>query len=742
MNKIILVFFLFLMPKLALSKSLEIYGLNKLSMNDLQTLTTINLNNTELSIQDVNTILNELYASEIIYNIELTEEDSIFKIVIEENKLIQNIFINNNSWIEDDVIFDIINSKSNSFILKSTITNDINNINTVYKSKGFNDVSTVAKIESFSDDRVNLIFDIYEGEQSKLNNIKFVGNAYFSSRFLSTKITSQDLNFYNIFKSGSNLNPEVFEFDLNIIKNYYLDKGFFDVKTSYTVEKNSFGLYTLIFYINEGPRYKINNLNYSNIILNNDFIKNIFSDLEKDIDQNKYFYDQMLIDDYLKEINLSLLNNNIIDYYIDVKNYKENLIVNINFEKIKQEPKIINKINIYGNGITNDQTIRSKILIEPGDNLNTYLLDNSASNLNKFSYIKKVDYNIDEFNQNADLNFTIEEEKKTGNILFAGTFDSDTELGFMFGIEDKNFAGSGNIIDANFNINSENIKYDINYTQFPLSNPFLSNTYSIFNSENDYTSSFGYKVSRQGIGYSLSFADSSQISYSVGFSYESLKGHDPKDSSVSSINDNIGQFENITLRTNIKKDTTNDVFNPTDGHYNSLALTISPSEISDDPFYKLIFTNKNYFKLKDSENYIFFNNNLGYAESLKSKLKTINSFSLGGNNFKGFDFRGIGPVSNNIYLGGNKFVTSTLGYGSSFIFDDKDNINIKLFISSGSIWDSDYTSDNKFDLRSSAGVSLDFITAIGPISFSYASPINKKSSDRERNFAFTIGTSF
>ena len=80
--------------------------------------------------------------------------------------------------------------------------------------------------------------------------------------------------------------------------------------------------------------------------------------------------------------------------------------------------------------------------------------------------------------------------------------------------------------------------------------------------------------------------------------------------------------------------------------------------------------------------------------------------------------------------------------GSSFLFDEKDNVNIKLFLTSGSLWDSDYTIDSKFKLRSSAGISLDFITAIGPISFSYAVPINKELNDNPRNFSFQIGSSF
>ena len=110
--------------------------------------------------------------------------------------------------------------------------------------------------------------------------------------------------------------------------------------------------------------------------------------------------------------------------------------------------------------------------------------------------------------------------------------------------------------------------------------------------------------------------------------------------------------------------------------------------------------------------------------------------------FKGFNYRGIGPKENNYYLGGNKFFTSTLGYGSSFIFDDKDNINIKLFTTIGSLWGSDYTSNNEFDLRTSTGLSFDILTAVGPISLTYAIPIDKDNDDSTKRFNFSIGTSF
>ena len=122
---------------------------------------------------------------------------------------------------------------------------------------------------------------------------------------------------------------------------------------------------------------------------------------------------------------------------------------------------------------------------------------------------------------------------------------------------------------------------------------------------------------------------------------------------------------------------------------------------------------------KQSDNFIFFSNDIGVADSFSGNLVTQKSFSLGGQNFKGFDYRGIGPKDNNIYLGGNKFFTSTIGYGSSFIFDKKDNVNLKAFYSIGSIWDTDYSSENDLDLRSSVGISFDFLTIV-PLSFSYS----------------------
>ena len=239
----------------------------------------------------------------------------------------------------------------------------------------------------------------------------------------------------------------------------------------------------------------------------------------------------------------------------------------------------------------------------------------------------------------------------------------------------------------------------------------------------------------------MKFDYNEDLALSSGFSLKKANRHSAvKTTSV--ISDNIGKFDIYSLNFSIRQDSTNDYLYPTDGTLNSAYFEYSPEDISDDSYYKLILSSNLFKKSKNSNRFIFLSNKLGLADSFDGKLKSVYAYSLGGMNFKGFDYRGIGPRQDNIYLGGNKFFSTTVGYGGSFLFDDNDNINTKLFYSLGSIWDSDYASDNDLKLRSSIGVSFDVLSAIGPISLSYAIPIDKNTSDRTREFNFSIGTSF
>ena len=742
MFRYLLFLILFFIISNAHATNLKINGLSKMSIDDLKTLTSIDLDKNNYSKDEINTLLKDLYKSDLIFNIEYTENINSHILDIQENKLIENIYFNGNVRIDDNLIAENISLKKNSFLNKNFISEDINLIKNIYKIKGFNNINISVSTEKYSEDRVNVIFEIYEGNQSKIKKITFKGNSSFSDRYLSSLINSKVTRFYNIFTSGSNLNNDIFNFDKNKIISFYNQKGFFNVEVNYNIQKISKSNYSLVFFINEGTRLKIDDIDIEyfdseiSALIDKFYVK-FYNKLSK----NDSYYDQDLINNFLENINNLLISKNIFNNSYDFVLTQESNINKLLFVNKSIEPSIVNKITITGNEITKDSTIRSKLALQPGDYFNQNFIDSTRKDLLKYKFINNVEITKETFNAQSDIDIKINENKKTGQFLAGGTFSGDSGAGLTFSLKDNNIFGSGNTIDTNFTINEENTLFEISLIQYPLSSSNISNSYSIFNTETDITNSFGFQSDEQGFSYKIKFDYNEDLAISSGLSYKQSKRHSGVNSS-NVVSDNIGDFDIYSVSLSIRQDSTNDYLYPTDGTLNSIYFEFSPEDISDDNYYKLLLKNNIFKKSKNSNRFIFLSNKLGIADSFDGNLRTVNAYSLGGMNFKGFDYRGIGPRQNNIYLGGNKFFSSTVGYGGTFLFDNTDNINTKLFYSTGSIWDSDYTNNNELKLRSSVGLSLDILTAIGPVSLSYAIPISKNADDRTSEFNFSIGTSF
>ena len=92
--------------------------------------------------------------------------------------------------------------------------------------------------------------------------------------------------------------------------------------------------------------------------------------LLKQLKKNNNFYNQEIISNHINELNyfeVSSNSNFIYEFLIESKEVDVNII----FSQKSDQNKLIKDINIFGNGITKDRTLRSKIELEPGDKINT-----------------------------------------------------------------------------------------------------------------------------------------------------------------------------------------------------------------------------------------------------------------------------------------------------------------------------------------------------------------------------------
>lgn len=729
------------------SKPINFDGLNRLTLEDLQAITEYDITGNNFTRKSVNDVVKALLNSDLFYDIELSENSDNFFLTLTENYLIKNIYINNNIHLDDESLFSLLLSKPEMFIDKNIIRNDINILKNSYLSIGYKDVSISSKLEFLSNSHVNLIFDINENMPFKIKKVDFIGNLYFSDRYLRGIINSKPVKSFNFFTTGSNFNDSIIQFDLSKLKSLYIDSGYNNVRINYSLSKKNQD-YVLKFIIEENNRFTVNNISIENSFDDKEFTKILDSTLKKlqsEIAMNNNFYDSETLNKYLKKLNNNLLSNNfaenVYDYSISISKKKS---IDISYFLIKSEKFVINRINIYGNAISKDKTIRSRLSFQPGDILysNNFINENKKI-LNKEKFINSSNIILKNIDDNkVDIDVEIIENKKTGNLFLAGGYDQDQGVGFSLGLSDDNILGSGNKIDSSLGFNSENILFDIGVTQKPLFNPNLTLRYNLFNNEKDYKGSFGYKSNTFGIGLGVKSYLNKNISNNISFKLSSNENYDSKNSALS-VADNIGKFNKFSISYNISNDKLNNDIYPTQGSLNSFNIEIAPDIFSDVNYYRISLKNNFYLKRKNSESNFFALSSVDIVDSINNdRLKTFDSLSLGGRNFKGFDFRGIGPKDNfSNYLGGKKRYILSIGYTSSFLFDKKDNILFSNYFSVGSLWDNDYKSDNH-KLRASFTSAFDVLTPIGPLTLSYSIPLVKEQSDSINNVSFSIGTTF
>lgn len=744
---ILIYFFYFFTSNNLFSQSIIFEDIERLTSEDLNAITSINLKQETFSENEINIIIKDFIKSNLINDVKLINNADNYILKISETPLINNIYINGNIYVKDSDIMPMLKSKNKEYLDLDFIKDDSKLIIDIYNFKGFINPIVDTSIEYLDGNTVNLIFEITEDKKKLISNIYFKGNDFISSSKLRSIIKSKQKQIFSFFSSSDYLDESLIINDLQLIKNIYKDNGFIDVVVEFKIIAVNNKL-QLSFYISEFNRYSISNIEYNFDTLNN---SSLFDDLITDFSSTNTdaFFSLLNIEKHIEKMNKVLSNNNLSNFYLDYNFTKENNKINLSFNTLENPIQYISKINITGNAITKDTTIRDIIYFQPGDLINSYLIDKSKKSILKKDYVENVVISsVPETSNSSNIEINIKEKNKTGNFFVGGNFSSSLGASASVGISDDNIFGTGNKLDSKFTVGSKAFLFDLDYTKFKIFNLNVENNYTFYNKDDDFKSTLGYKSSSKGIGFSAKlpykFDNNIDQYFRIGLSFDNTNITDISTTASSAVSQNKGLSNNFSIKSLFVYDSRDDSFNPGSGLYSLNSMQISPPSVSDDNFIKLVTNNNFYYSFPRSEKGLFVLTKLGFVQGFDDKVKSKNAFSLGGGDFRGFSYSGIGPRdNNNKFLGGTKLYKATFGYSSPVLFDDTDLLMFKIFTNVGSLHDSDFVATyDSSKLRSSVGASLDYLTPIGPLSLSYTKSITQESWDKDEDFDFSIGTTF
>ena len=718
---------------------IEISGNDRIPPETIEMLSNVNLGD-DVSPKQINDLIKNLYKTNFFKNIQINLENNVLKFYIEENPIISSIKINGikaNRMQED--IKKVMSIREKSSFNETNLKYEKENILNVLNTQGYIQAKIDILKEDVGDNKINLIFDINLGEKAKIKKITFIGNKIYKDQKLKRVIVSEEFKFWKFLSGKKYLNENLINLDVQLLKNFYLNKGYYnvDINSSFAkkFDKESF---ELIFNINAKKKVKFGKLELE---LPADYDKRNFIKINKTFnDLNGKFYSLNRIKEILDEIDLIVLN----EQYETIKsNVEENLIgdiLNLKFIISETEKNFVEKVNIFGNNITVETVIRNQLLIDEGDPYNEILKTKSINNIKSLNFFKDVKSDIIEGSSSDRkiINIYVE-EKPTGEIT-AGAGFGTTGSSFMIGVKENNFLGKGISLDSNLNLSTETIKGRFEVENKNFKNSDKSIYLVIDASETDRLKNSGYKFNKTGfeIGTGFEYYDDFLLRIGSSNYYERIETDNTASARQQA---QEGDYIDLFLNLGLTLDKRNQKFQTSDGFLSSYSIDLP--YISDT--YTLVNKYKySYFTELYENNVSTFSLSLRSAHSITNKeIKLSERLRVPANTLRGFEYGKIGPKDGDDFIGGNYMGAINFTTTLPQILENSQNTDFVIFMDAVNLWGVDYNSsldDN--EIRSSIGFGLDWYSPVGPMNFSLAQPINKSSNDVTETFRFNLGTTF
>lgn len=695
----------------------------------------------EIDLNDINSILKNIYNSNFFENVEVNFLNQNLVIKVKELPIIETITINGIKAKKiKESVFDNLLLKEKSSFNKIFLKKDIENIKFKLQELGYYFAIVDVKSINRNNNKINLIYDVSLGEKAKIRQIKFVGNKIYKDKKLKSIIASEESKFWKFISGKKFLNKNLIKFDEQLLKNFYLNQGFYDVEISSSfaklVDKKNF---ELIYVINSNEKFYFNDLilNLPDDFQPNNF-ENVFS-LFKSLKGEPYSINR--IEDILDEIDKITLSEEFENIQANVDENIEKNLINLTFNINKAEKQFVEKINIFGNNITRENVIRNQFEIDEGEYFNEILEKKTLNNIKNLGFFKNVTSTVDDGNNSNSkiINITVE-EKPTGEIM-AGAGVGTNGASVMFSVKENNYLGKGLKVSNAVFLDSESIKGNLSITNPNYNNTDKSVNFNIEALETDRLKNFGYKTNKQGFSLGTAFEIYDDTRLGIGTSNFLEKITTNSNASTRQKKQAGNYFDNF-LNLNLDYDKRNQKFQTTEGFRSRYFIDLPV--ISETNSLSNTYTYSHFTELYEENR----SNVSFYVKSVNSisgdDIKLSERIFLPSNKLRGFERGKVGPKDGNDFIGGNYATSMNISSTLPQLFENSQNLDFLIFLDAANVWGVDYDSsisDNS-KIRSSVGLGLDWLTPVGPMNFTFAQPISKADSDITENFRFNLGTTF
>ena len=744
---------------------LEVTGNKRIESSTILSYVGLTRNQTT-SAGDLNAAYRNILASGLFEQVELTPVGGVLQITVVELPTLNEVVFEGNARLKTEVLQKVIGSQSRRVFNPELVEQDAVQIAQAYVQAGRLAAKVIPKAIRRSDNRVDLIFEIFEGGLVEIERLSFVGNTAFSDRRLRGVLATKQAGIFRSLVGKDTFISDRIEYDKQLLKDFYSSRGYVDfqiIDVSSELSRERDGMF-VTFIVKEGQKFT-----FGDITVVSDIETLDLETFQKAIKtKNGAVYSPLPVEtDISRMERLALLKG--FDFLRVEPNINRNdrsLSLDVEY-RLSNGPRVfVERINITGNTTTIESVIRRQFKVIEGDPFNPRAVRQSAERIKALGFFSNsaVEPREGSSSTQAIIDVVVKEQP-TGTLSLGGTYSSTAGFAAEISFRERNFLGRGQSVGVTLSNASTTKKYEFSFQDPGFLNRDLVAGVDLSYAETNFDDS-AFNTSELSFAPYMAFPLAENSTLRVGYSL-----------AKTGVADNSASASDVGKRIQVevgKGDVVNSVFGYRYG-YDSRRSGLNPNagfllqfgqDIGgfggDNSFLKTTAKGIAQTKVMAEEVTLAATFEGGTLRYFEGNSRVSDRFSLGSSTMRGFSSQGIGPRERstsglvNDALGGLNFAVARFEVGFPIGIPNEYGLSGGVFYDVGSLWGLETPTSNscaiiwesgcvlyeKMTLRQTVGFSLFWETPIGPLRFNFMDVLKSEKHDRVETFELTVSSRF
>lgn len=703
--------------------------------------------NETVSAGELNDAYQKILASGLFERVEVVPQGNRLLIRVTEYPTVNRIAFEGNKKLKDEDLEGFIKSRVRQVYSPTQAERDAATLAEAYAQNGRVSARVTPKVIRRTDNRVDLVFEIFEGSKIEVQRIGFVGNRAYSDRRLRRVIESKQTGLLRALIERDTFVEDRLQFDKQVLTDFYNSRGYVDFRVTGTNAElaRERDAYFVSFNVQEGQQFRFGEIT-------------TISDMNG-VEPEPYHntlkvrpgvvYSPTLVENSIARMERLAIKNGVDFLRVDprITRNDRDLTLDVEFVLTRGPRVFVERIDIEGNTTTLDRVIRRQFDPVEGDPFNPRAIRQAADRIRALNFFSDVNVNAREGSRPDQVVIETEvEETTTGNVSIGLSFSTNNGPGIQLGFSERNFIGRGQGLNAQISASADRINYNFGFVEpaFLGRDVAFGLDFALQQTDGD-NSLFDTTIGTFRPSLTFPVSENGRLGVFYNATYEDMTDYNGV-SGILQSEVNQGALWTSAVGYEFSYDTRRTGLNPNAG--------------------VLLSFGQEFAGLGGDNEYIKSTGRLVGQTTILNEDVTLRAIAEGGaiefssgqnsrflNRFngqiiRGFEPNGIGPAESGELLGGDYYAALKFEAEFPLGLPDEYGISGGAFYDIGSIWGIDKrnatgtVSSSGFNDRHAIGFSVFWTSPFGPLRMNFSKALKKEPGDFEQTFDLTVKTEF